>query len=58
MAVDVLAVVRLGVCSRKKIKQQRIKEVLNVILLWWNMMHLLENKSLQQENKEKQDGSK
>tara|TARA_B100000131_G_scaffold301806_1_gene324351 strand:+ start:136 stop:303 length:168 start_codon:yes stop_codon:yes gene_type:complete len=49
MAVDVLAVVRLGVCSRKKIKRQRIKGVLNVTLQWWNMMHLLENKSSQQE---------
>tara|TARA_B100000686_G_scaffold352441_1_gene454449 strand:- start:3449 stop:3619 length:171 start_codon:yes stop_codon:yes gene_type:complete len=52
MAVDVLAVVRLGVCSRKKIKQQRIKGVLNVTLQWWNMMHLLESRYLQQEERD------
>ena len=49
MAVDALVVVRLGVHSKKKIKQQRIREELNVTLQWWNMTHLLENKSSQRE---------
>lgn len=49
MVVDALVVVRLGVYSKKKIRQRRIREGLNVTLQWWNMTHLLENKSSQRE---------
>jgi len=49
MAVDVRHVVRLGVFIVKKIELRKIREERNVILLWWNMMHLLENKSSQLE---------
>jgi hypothetical protein len=49
MVAGVRRVVRLGVFIVKKIELLKIREGLSVILLWWNMMHLLENKSLQLE---------
>jgi len=49
MVVDALVVVRRGVSLRKKIKLRKIKGGLNVTLQWWNMTHLLENKSSQRE---------
>jgi len=49
MVAGVRRVVRLGVFIVKKIELLKIREGLSVILLWWNMMHLLENKSLQRE---------
>tara|TARA_E500000081_G_scaffold99381_1_gene100492 strand:- start:453 stop:617 length:165 start_codon:yes stop_codon:yes gene_type:complete len=49
--VGVLGVEKHGVNIEKKIDRQNERE-LNVILLWWNMMHLLEDKYLGPEGNE------
>ena len=51
MVVVVPVVVKHGVCIVKKTEQLKTKEVLNVTLLWWNMMHLLKNKSCEPEHR-------